>query len=62
MFFEPDKDFVYYEDENDLIDKCGFYLKNENERLSIARNGYNKVKDFFSYEKMLQNILDTIFS
>lgn len=62
MFFEPDKDFVYYEDEYDLVDKCRFYLENDNERNSIALNGYAKVKEFFSYEAMLQNILDTIFS
>lgn len=62
MFFEPDNDFVYYEDENDLVEKCGFYLSHEDERLRIARNGYNKVREFFSYEAMLQNILDTIFS
>ncbi len=62
MFFEPDKDFVYYEDENDLIDKCRFYLQNDNERITIASHGYEKVKEFFSYEAMLHNILDTIFS
>ncbi len=61
MFFEPDKDFVYYEDEYDLIDKCHFYLEHENERTKIAQNGYSKVKEFFSYEKMLRNILDIIF-
>ena len=62
MFFEPDKDFVYYEDEKDLVDKCRFYLEHEYERLQITRNGYEKVKEFFSYEVLLQNILDTIFA
>lgn len=62
MFFEPDKDFVYYEDEKDLVDKCRFYLDHEDERLRITKNGYEKVKEFFSYEALLQNILDTIFA
>lgn len=62
MFFEPDKDFVYYEDEKDLVDKCRFYLEHEDERLQITKNGYEKVKEFFSYEALLQNILDTIFT
>ena len=61
-YFEPDKDFVYYEDENDLIDKCRFYLDNDNERLAIANNGYLKVKEFFSYDVMLKKILETLFS
>lgn len=62
MFFEPDKDFVYYEDEYDLLEKCGFYLEHDTARTKISRSGYNKVKEFFSYEAMLKNILDTIFN
>lgn len=61
LYFEPDKDFVYYEDEKDLVDKCRFYLEHEDERIRIAQNGYEKVRDYFSYEVLLQNMLDTIF-
>ena len=61
-YFEPDLDFVYYEDENDLLDKCRFYLSNDDARCTIATNGYNKVKEFFSYDVMLRKILDTVFS
>lgn len=60
-YFEPGTDFVYYEDEQDLKDKCRFYLSNDSERTAIADNGYRKVRDYFSYEAMLQNIIDTIF-
>lgn len=62
MYFEPDKDFVYYEDERDLLDKCAFYLKHDTARNKIAISGYNKIKEFFTYDVMLKNILDTIFS
>lgn len=59
--FEADKDFVYYEDENDLIDKCRFYLTHEAERKSIASNGYKKIKADHNYEARLKFIIDTIF-
>ena len=61
MYFEPDGDFVYYEDEKDLIDKCRFYLSHENERNRIAGNGHKKIKSDFSYEAALRKILNTIF-
>ena len=61
MHFEPDVDYVYYEDEKDLIDKCRFYLENDTARKAIAGNGYNKVKECFSFEAILSNIIETIF-
>lgn len=61
LHFEPDKDFVYYEDDKDLIDKCRFYLTHDNERNAIATNGYRRIKEDFSYDKAIQKILNTIF-
>ena len=61
MYFEPDVDFVYYEDDKDLIDKCRFYLSHDSERNRIADNGHKKIKSDFSYEAALQKILNTIF-
>ena len=42
--FVPDEDFVYYESIEDAVDKTGYYLEHEDERLKIAANGYEKVK------------------
>ena len=44
-FFEPDKDFVYFESEADLLAKVDYYLAHPEEREAIARNGYNKIRD-----------------
>lgn len=49
-FFEPDKDFVYYTDYDDLRAKVEYYLTHEEERKEIARNGYEKVKKTHTYE------------
>ncbi len=51
--FEPDKDFVYYADYNDLLAKVEYYLTHDEERAEIARNGYEKVKRNHTYEQRL---------
>lgn len=58
--FVPDEDFVYFESEDDLLYKCKYYLEHENERQKIAQNGYEKVKEFHSYEKTLKNIFEIV--
>ncbi|MGN0346142.1 MAG: glycosyltransferase [Lachnospiraceae bacterium] len=42
-YFEPDRDYVYYDGVEDLVEKAGFYLQHEQERKRIAANGYEKV-------------------
>lgn len=41
--FVPGEDFVYYESQEDLIDKINYYLTHEDERCAIAANGHDKV-------------------
>lgn len=49
-YFVPDEDFVYYEDFKDAYAKADFYLKNDTLRKQIAKNGYEKIKKYFSYD------------
>ena len=49
-FFEPDKDFVYYIDYDDLLAKVEYYLSHDEEREAIARSGYAKVKKNHTYQ------------
>lgn len=60
-YFEPNKDFVFYEDINDLIDKIDYYLFNEEERCEIANNGYQKVKSNHTIRLRINSILETIY-
>ena len=55
--FEPDVDFVYYNDEKDLVEKAKYYLEHEDERSAIAMNGYNKVKEMCNYVNVIDEIL-----
>lgn len=43
-YFTPGEDIVLYESIPDLLEKIGYYLSHEEERLWIARNGYEKTK------------------
>ena len=54
--FEPDKDFVYYTDYEDLITKVEYYLVHDKEREEIAQSGYKKVKKYHTYECRLRVI------
>lgn len=54
--FIPDEDIVLYDSIPDLLDKIDYYLKHDDERCQIAKNGYAKVKEFHSYDVRLQEM------
>ena len=58
--FIPDEDFVYYESIEDAVDKAGYYLTHEQERLRIAENGYRKVKKQHNFRKKCRYILQAV--
>lgn len=57
-YFEPGVDFVYYESQEDLMEKVEYYLKHEEERRQIAQNGYKKVKKYHTYTNRIELMLD----
>lgn len=59
-FFEIGKDLVCFESEQELVEKCGYYLTHEEERREIAGNGYRKVKEGHSIRARLEKILAAI--
>lgn len=60
-YFEIGKDLVTYDTPQDLVDKCSYYLTHEDERLEIAHNGYEKVKQFHTWEIRLVQLLQLAF-
>lgn len=60
-YFNPDEDFVYYTDSDDLLAKIDYYLSHDKERLEIAQNGHNKVLKNHSFEKCFQSIFSIVF-
>ena len=57
-YFVPDKDFVYYTDMNDALEKATFYLKNDTLRTQIAQSGYQRVKAHFNYSSQIKKLLN----
>lgn len=56
-YFENEKEVVMYESIEDAYEKASFYIKHDDLRKKIAVNGYNKVRDNFSYEQMINKML-----
>ena len=59
-FFEIGRDLVCFESEQELVEKCGYYLTHEDERIQIARNGYEKVKKMHSNKLRVIKLLQLI--
>ena len=58
--FIPDEDIVLYDSIPDLISKIDYYLTHDEERIQIARNGYEKVKAYHTYDVRLKKMLEMI--
>lgn len=56
-FFTPDEDFVYFESREDLLSKIDYYLKNDEERKQIARNGFEKIASRHTYVHRAEEML-----
>lgn len=55
--FIPDKDIVLYDSIPDMLGKIEYFLEHEDERMQIAKNGYEKVKELHSYDVRLEQML-----
>ena len=58
-YFIPGEDIVLYDSIPDLLEKINYYLNNEEERLAIAHNGYEKIKKYHTYDIRLESMLKT---
>lgn len=60
-YFEDGCEIVMYNDIPDAIEKCRFYLENDDLREKIARAGHEKVKELFRYEDRIDKMLGIVF-
>ncbi len=61
-YFVPGTDIVLYESISHLKELVSYYLSHEDERRSIAKSGYEKVKSEHSYEVKIQQMLKMVLS
>lgn len=59
-YFVIGKDIEAFRDLDELLEKTAYYLSHEKERLRIAMNGYQKIRDQFSYTHQIRKILATV--
>lgn len=59
-YFENGRDLVVFEDIEDLKRKCEYYLNHDEERMFIAKNGHDKVKEKHSYDVRIREMLDIL--
>lgn len=58
--FEIDKELVVFNSLSELEEKIDYYLFHDKEREKIARAGYKKVKENYSYRKLLSGVLEDL--
>lgn len=58
--FQDKKHLVLYENEKDLLEKIGYYLKHESEREEIALCGHKEILAKHTYEHRADEMLETI--
>ena len=61
-YFSDGVDLVIYDSIPDLLNKIDYYLKHEEKRIQIAKNGYEKVKNNYTYIHCLNQIIKTAWN
>ena len=59
-FFEPEVDFIPYTSAGDLVEKCDYFLKHDEERFQIIKNAYQKVKEAHTLKIRLKKLFETL--
>ncbi len=59
-YFVDGEEVVMYTSLQDAVMKCEYYLTHDKERRQIAKKGYQKVKEAFSYRARMEQLLRSI--
>lgn len=54
--YEAGTDYIYYDDQEDMLEKIEYFLGHEKERKEIAHNGFVRSQKDHTYEKRLERI------
>ena len=55
--YVPGEDFIYYENKQDMLSKIDYYLTHEDERIAIAKNGFERTVTNHTYKHRIQEML-----
>ena len=59
--FEPQVHFDFFTDEKDLLQKIDYYLSHDDERMTIAENARNCIKENHNLTNYLQEMIEFVF-
>ena len=55
-FFEPDKEIIFFNNKEELVDKAKFYLEHDTTREQISKAAYKRASEEHSWQKRLQSV------
>jgi len=59
--FKENVEAVFFKSDTDLLNKVNYYLKNDNDRIEISINGYNRcLNSGYTYYKLYKNLFNQI--
>lgn len=56
--YRADHEAVYYDDVADALDKIRYYLAHDEERIEIARRGFERTQREYTFDVVLKDLLD----
>ena len=59
-YFQIGRDLDVFENEKDLLNKTAYYLEHDDIRQEIADSGYRRVKELYTYEARIKDILQIV--
>lgn len=59
-YFHIGEDLVVYESELDLVEKAAYFLKNEDHRREIAKNGQKRIEESLTFEKQVNDMMKIV--
>lgn len=59
-YFIPEEEWICFSEREELIEKVMFYLEHDDLRAEIAKKGYEKIKNRFTYEHAIENIFKKV--
>jgi spore maturation protein CgeB len=59
-YFLPEEDFIFYESEEDCLQKTRHYLSHESQRRQIAQNALGKMKEQHTFVHRVREILSIL--
>lgn len=60
-FFEEGKEAEFFSSKDELVEKVNFYLRHEEQREKVARNGYDRcVRSGYCYLKLVKKVLEQL--